>query len=316
MLACPPPLHCTAHVSTLSCSLYCPLFTLVYESLMSSFVARHLTSPLGLLVAVSFLLLVINILTRSQTTRPPSAIATTLSSMSATDTSPPPILALNLCLLPPPSTTIYQLAHLLNQRMHELDPQSFLYSDTRYAHVTVVQFYIDSTHYDAFLTDLRALLGPSSEVVSSFTPLHLTGIDIAPGPLQAGRYVPSLAITPAPQLTQLHTQLLALTNDYTITTPSLLSNTKLQSAFYTDSTAPLVDQPTTDWVSQFRTNAAFSHYFPHVTLGTCSVEGLEEVSALKDGGVGGENWIVDRLYVFQLGNTGTVRKQLAEVKFA
>ena len=46
------------------------------------------------------------------------------------------------------------------------------------------------------------------------------------------------------------------------------------------------------------------------------MEGLEEVSALKDGGVGGENWIVDRLYVFQLGNTGTVRKQLAEVKFA
>ena len=41
----------------------------------------------------------------------------------------------------------------------------------------------------------------------------------------------------------------------------------------------------------------------------------EKTEAYRGGGVGGDEWVADRLFVFQLGNSGTVRKQLAEIKF-
>ena len=288
---------------------------------MASPFTHHLTSPLGLLVALSVLLLLLNLATRQPSVNMTTP-ATTTTTTTTTPTTDPPILALNLCLIPPPSTTIHRLAHSLNQHMRALDSHSFIYSTTRYPHVTVVQCYINSTQLPALLHDLQSLLTSSAN--TAFTPLHLPAGDIAPGPVQDGRYVPSLAVPPTAQLTALHTQLLSLTLPYTLTTPP--PNAQLQSAFYTDSTAPLIDSGTTDWVATFRINAANEHYFPHITLGTCSVasNGLDELvkrrqqalsSSDGQGGVGGEEWVADQLYVFQLGNSGTVRKKLAEIAF-
>ena len=262
---------------------------------------------------LSILVLLLNLLTRQPTLNmtPPAATTTT----TTTTDSPPTILALNLCLLPPPTTTVYHLSHTLNHRLHTLDNQSFLYSATRHAHVTVVQCYIHSTQLPALLHDLQSFL--TSSATSSFTPLHLTAGDLAPGPLQAGRYVPSLAIPPTAQLTALHTQLLSIAQPYTLS--SLPPNHELQSAFYTDSSAAMIDVGTTEWVATFRSNAAYQHYFPHVTLGTCSESELPGIQTQKEEAMssssGGGEWVADRLYVFQLGNTGTVRKQLAEIKF-
>lgn len=278
----------------------------------------HLTSPLGLLVLLSILLLLLNLLTRQPALNMTTPAATTITTVTPTTASP--ILALNLCLLPPPSSTVYRLSHQLNGAMHELDSHSFLFSDTRHAHVTVVQCYIDSSQLSALLHDLQSFL--TSSATASFTPLQLTVGDLAGGPLQEGRYVPSLAIPPTDKLTAFHAQLLSVAEPYTLSNPP--PNAQLQSAFYTDHTAPRVDDGTTDWVATFRTNAAYDKYFPHVTLGTCEcseteLQGIQKqkVEAMNGsgGGVGGEQWLVDRLYVFQLGNTGTVRKQLAEIQF-
>ena len=296
--------------------------------LMYSVSYRQLTSPLGLLVLISVLLLLLNLLTRQPTLNMTTPATTTLTTVTpTTTTTTSPILALNLCLLPPPSSTAYRLAHLLNSAMHQLDARSFLYSDTRHAHVTVVQCYIHADQLPALLHDLQSLV--TSPTAASFTPLHLTVGDLATGPIQEGRYVPSLAIPHTPQLTALHTHLLTTAEPYTLTTPP--PNHQLQTAFYTDHTAPVIDNGTTDWVATFRTNAAYAHYFPHVTLGTCECgeEELQGIQKRKEeamasgssgsgsggGGVGGEEWVADRLYVFQLGNSGTVRKQLAEIKF-
>lgn len=278
---------------------------------------RHLTSPLGLLVLLSILLLLLNLLTRQPTFNMTTPAATTTSTDVMPDANAP-ILALNLCLLPPPSSTVYRLSHLLNGAMRQLDNKSFAYSDTRYAHVTVVQLYIDSTQLPALLHDLQAFL--TSSATSAFTPLHLTVGDLATGPIQEGRYIPSLAIPPTDKLTALHTQLLSVAEQYTLA--DVPDNAELQSAFHRDDTAPVIDEGTTSWVDSFRDNAAFERYFPHVTLGTCEcseteLQGIQKrkVEAMSGGGVGGEEWIADRLYVFQLGNSGTVRKQLAELKF-
>ena len=283
---------------------------------MLLFLRHQLTSPLGLLVLLSLLLLLLNLLTRQPAFNMTTPAGITTNTVNPTDSA---ILALNLCLLPPPSSTVYRLSHLLNDQMHKLDSHSFLYSDTRHAHVTVVQCYIDSAQLPALLRDLEASL-PSS-TTTSFTPLHLRAGDLASGPLQEGRYVPSLAIPPTQQLTAFHTKLLSIAEPYTLSNPS--PNAELQSAFYTDSSAPVIDSGTTDWVATFRTNAAYERYFPHVTLGTCAcseseLQGIQkrkEEALSGSGGVGGEEWLVDRLYVFQLGNTGTVRKQLAVIKF-
>ena len=278
---------------------------------------RHLTSPLGLLVLLSLLLLLLNLLARQPTFNMTSPAAATPPTAGTPDTDAP-ILALNLCLLPPPSSTVYRLAHLLNDARRQLDSASFVYSDTRYAHVTVVQLYVDSTKLPALLRDLRSHLTSAS--ASAFTPLRLTVGDLATGPIQDGRYVPSLAIPPTDALTALHTQLLSVAEQYTLPDPP--DNAGVQSAFYLDDSAPVADSGTTDWVRSFRQNAASERYFPHVTLGTCEcseaeLQGIQKrkVEAVSGGGVGGEEWVADRLYVFQLGNSGTVRKQLAEIKF-
>ena len=288
---------------------------------------RHITSPLGLLVVLSILLLLINLVTRQPSLNMTTPATTTATTTVTTTTTDSPILALNLCLLPPPSSTVYRLSHLLNERMHALDSGSFVYSATRHAHVTVVQCYVESARLPALLHDLQSFL--ASSATASFTPMHLTAGDLSTGPLQEGRYVPSLAIPPTEQLTAFHTQLLAIAEPHTLSNPP--PNTQLQSAFYTDDTAPLIDDGTSDWVATFRTNAAFGKYFPHVTLGTCACTEAElqtiqqqKVQAMASstgggsgsGSVGGDEWVVNRLYVFQLGNTGTVRKQLAEIKFA
>ena len=300
-----------SQLSFYACARLLPL--LMWYSL-----SRQLTSPLGLLVCLSILLLLLNLVTRQPTLNMTTPAATTITTV--TDTTTSSILALNLCLLPPPTSTVYRLAHSLNDAMHKLDSNSFVFSSTRYAHVTVVQCYIESHQLPALLHDLQAFL--TSPATSSFNPLHLSVGDLSTGPLQEGRYVPSLAIPPTNHLTTLHTHLLSITNPYTLHTPP--PNHLLQPAFYTDATAPTIDNGTTEWVATFRENAAFGKYFPHVTLGTCAcsegeLQGIQKQreQALNggSGGGGGEEWVVDRLYVFQLGNTGTVRKQLAEIKF-
>ena len=108
--------------------------------------------------------------------------------------SPSPLLAVNICLLPPPGHPIYERAHRLQSLMLSSYPSDYRFSSTRFAHVTLVQSYVDTAALPALIAALKEeVSGGESGAALTLTARS----DIVAGPIQEGHFVPSIAISPS-----------------------------------------------------------------------------------------------------------------------
>ena len=241
-----------------------------------------------------------------------SAPASSSSSDSAQQ-----IVAVNVCLLPPASHPLHERAVRYNELLHSLFPSSFLFSLTRRPHVTLVQAFV-------LTSSLPALVAVITAAVSSPSPslaVSLRGSELAAGPLQEGVYVPSIAIERTPELQRLHSLVLAAVHPFRVSA-SQSSAASLRSSFYREEGEADINDSTLQWVDRFELNSAEQRYFPHITIGTASEEALQKLrqqEAEEKTASGGQSaqseagWTVNRVSVFQLGNSGTVRKQMHEI---
>ena len=289
--------------------------------LTSSLLQRTLEgdpSPL-LIILVAALVLVSLCFYFTSSSVSTSSTLSTPSVMSVMSGSSSSLLAINVCLLPPPSHAIYQRAHRLQAVMQSVYPSEYAFSSTRYAHVTLVQSYIERTSLPQLLAALRAEL---SGVESSQSPLALSmKPELVPGPVQEGMLVPSIAITPSPALQRLHSRLLAAMQPFRVPSSSLAmaSVEERKAAFYREAGEVEIGQSIVDYVGQFEERSANARYYPHVSLGVVGEAAWTAVvrAEAETGGQwpadNSDPWTVDRVSVFQLGDWGTVRKQLEEL---
>ena len=284
---------------------------------LSSFLQRlHLHSPL-LFVLIAVLVVLIVFCSIAFPSRP--SLLPSLSSPSdmADSSSASPLLALNICLLPPPGHPIYERAHRLQSLLLSSFPSDYSFSSTRFAHVTLVQAYIEATALPALVAALKEEVS-AREASSGEAPLTVTmKSDLVGGSQQEGLFVPSIAIAPSPQLLSLHSRVMAVVRRFRVpsSSPLLQSVEGRRAAFYREAHEGPIGMPIVDYVGHFEEKSAGDRYYPHVSLGVVDETTLKALQAeeehRKDTHKGeGEGWTVENVFVFQLGNWGTVRKRL------
>ena len=78
--------------------------------------------------------------------------------------------------------------------------------------------------------------------------------------------------------------------------------------------------PIIDYVAQFEDKSGGSRYYPHVSLGVVDDAALQTLLTAEEEGQTershtgeGDGWAVESVFVFQLGDWGTVRKRLHDI---
>ena len=190
-------------------------------------------------------------------------------------------LAINIALLPPRSVMNKALA-INKQLVEHYGSEIVLSGDKRLPHITLSQAVIGEKTMAKAETILKV-------IASSFKPLQLRA------KLLQGRNDIQFEVSLSQELQALHAQVMAEFKG--------LVNYDARAEYFYDNA---ISQRTIDWVHNFTTNAAYDHYYPHITLGN---------GELRD--TGSElSFTAERLTIFQLGNYGTCRKLLVETKLS
>ena len=228
------------------------------------------------------------------------------------------VIAIDIALLPPQQHTLTVAVQQYNAILNE----SFHFDHSHYAHLTLIQMYMKRDRLPELVDEIQKLLSQIyNNNINNNKALVLTAttiqIDATPSP--TGSYGTMMLVSKTDALSTLQSALHTLVISYQIRTQGDTTN------FYTEGTSSLdttINPSTKTYVANFEMSSSLQSYLPHITIGFASdrseVERLQasERQMLKQlGSTGYGDWIPDRLYIFQLGNHGTCRKQLAEIKF-
>ena len=295
---------------------------------ISSFLQQLLLHSPSLFVLIAGVVVLLLFCFIALPSSPPLLSRLFTSSEMADPTSASSLLAVNICLLPPPGHPIYERAHRLQSVILSSYPSEYTFSSTRFAHVTLVQTYIEASALPALLTALKEELGTSggggTATHSSLGSLTLTTkSDLVAGPMQDGLFVPSIAIVPSPDLMALHSRAMGVARRFRVpsSSPLLQSVEVKRAAFYREAHEEAIGMPIIDYIGQFEEKSAGERYYPHVSLGVVDEPALkalqrhEEDNHKKGSEQQGEGqgWSVESVFVFQLGDWGTVRKRLGDI---
>lgn len=165
---------------------------------------------------------------------------------------PSPLLALDIAILLPPdaSTSV----ELLNTRL-SAPPEGFRFSARHLPHISLVQQFSPTT-------ELTVIEQTIADVVSKHPPIDLTLASIT-----TSQTTSSLTVTPSPVLDTLHRRLM---DQLAIFDVGLGDERAFINTDATPTDAARLRDIT--WVSQFRTEAAYDAFAPHVTLGVGAIK--------------------------------------------
>ena len=165
---------------------------------------------------------------------------------------PSPLLALDIAILLPPETSTS--VELLNTRL-SAPPEGFRFSARRLPHISLVQQFSPTT-------ELNVIEQTIAGVVSKHPPIDLTLASIT-----TSETTSSLTVTPSPVLDTLHRRLM---DQLAIFDVGLGDERAFINTDATPTDAARLRDIT--WVSQFRTEAAYDAFAPHVTLGVGTIK--------------------------------------------
>ena len=195
-----------------------------------------------------------------------------------TTASRPPLLALDVALLPPAACRP-RLADL-NAAL-DAPPHGFRFDATHLPHVTLAQQFAAADR----LADLVRRL---ADLVRAAAPLRLRSTG-----LSRGRTTSSLRLAPTAALTRLHAGVMDALLPFD-------AGPGDASAFHANGEPP---RPADlEWVSCFRDRAAYARFDPHITLGV----GAAPAAAIA------LDAVADRVALCHLGRYCTCRRVLAE----
>ena len=165
---------------------------------------------------------------------------------------PSPLLALDIAILLPPETSTS--VELLNTQL-SAPPEGFRFSARRLPHISLVQQFSPTT-------ELNVIEQTIAGVVSKHPPIDLTVASIT-----TSETTSSLTVTPSPVLDTLHRRLM---DQLAIFDVGLGDERAFINTDATPTDAARLRDIT--WVSQFRTDAAYDAFAPHVTLGVGAIK--------------------------------------------
>ena len=165
---------------------------------------------------------------------------------------PSPLLALDIAILLPPETSTS--VELLNTQL-SAPPEGFRFSARRLPHISLVQQFSPTT-------ELNVIEQTIAGVVSKHPPIDLTLASITNSETTS-----SLTVTPSPVLDTLHRRLM---DQLAIFDVGLGDERAFINTDATPTDAARLRDIT--WVSQFRTEAAYDAFAPHVTLGVGAIK--------------------------------------------
>ncbi len=155
----------------------------------------------------------------------------------------PNVYALDVALLLPP---ILQRQIIRLNSMLSPPPDGFLFNEYNLPHITLSQFFVTSTNY----SECQKVI---TSIADNFRP-----ISIRTGEVTRGQTASTIEIEPNESLIELHTQLMDKLKN-------LESELGDHSAFSSNSPSPRPAD--VKWVKQFRKQAAYNNFSPHVTVG-------------------------------------------------
>ena len=162
---------------------------------------------------------------------------------------PDTLLAIDVALLLPPAAQ--DVVTHLNARLTGM-PDGFRFDATHLPHVTLAQQFVPAA-------DLSLVAAEVGAVVASFAPLPLAAERLASSGLTT-----SLVLGETQPLAALHVRLMDRLAPFDVTAGGA-------EAFFTGDEPPRSRD--VEWVTRFRTAAAYGSFEPHVTLGAGVLEG-------------------------------------------
>lgn len=187
------------------------------------------------------------------------------------------LLAVDVALLLP--SEVQNRVSRINARLSG-PPEGFRFDSSHLPHVTLVQQFVPAADLPLVTTEVGAVL-------SSFAPLTLTTERLASNGLTT-----SLVLGATQTLGAVHTRLMDRLAPFDMTAGGA-------DAFVTDGEPPRTRD--VEWVTRFRTAAAYRSFKPHVTLGAGVLD--EPAPALR--------FAADEVALCQLGRFCTCRRVLA-----
>lgn len=163
---------------------------------------------------------------------------------------PSPLLALDIAILLPPAASVS--VELLNKQL-SAPPDGFRFSARHLPHISLVQQFSPTT-------ELTVIEQTIADVVSKHPPIDLTLASIA-----TSETTSSLTVTPSPVLDTLHRRLMDQLAIFDLGLGD-------ERAFINTDATDAARRRDITWVSQFRTEAAYDAFAPHVTLGVGAIK--------------------------------------------
>ena len=158
------------------------------------------------------------------------------------------LLAVDVALLLPPDAR--EVAARLNARLAG-PPDGFRFDAGHLPHVTLAQQFVPAA-------DLPLVAAEAGDVLASFAPLKLTA-----GRFASSGPTTSLALAATRPLATLHARLMDRLAPFDVTAGGA-------EAFLADGEPPRARD--VEWVTRFRTAAAYGSFEPHVTLGAGALD--------------------------------------------
>ena len=154
----------------------------------------------------------------------------------------PQLVALDVAILPPPE--VNDLAIALSGGLPPDESEGLKLDSTRMPHVTLTQQFVELEHVDEVCRSVGAVLEEQT-----LLPLRITGAE------RHGRTV-WLAVEPTEELASLHARLMGVLEP-------LEQRNGGPGAFIGET----VREADVAWVTNYRRNASFARFTPHVSLG-------------------------------------------------
>ncbi len=187
------------------------------------------------------------------------------------------LVAVDAAILLPPAAQ--QVVAQLNARLAP-PPDGFRFDADHLPHVTLAQQFVPAA-------DLRLVTAEIGAVLASFPPLTLTAERLA-----SSGTTTSLVLAPTRPITDIHTRLMDRLAAFDMTAGGA-------NAFLANGEAPRARD--VEWVTRFRTAAAYGSFEPHVTLGVGALDSPAPVL----------EFAADAVALCRLGRFCTCRRKLA-----
>lgn len=210
-----------------------------------------------------------------------------------------PVTAIDIGL--EPDATMVNHAEAVNAKLRSVFPKGFSLDATHHPHITMLQRYVRTADLDKVYSAASKVFishNVTSFKLKAYKYYYFTDKSIP------GLGLSNIVVQTTPELIKLQQDLIDAVAPYTVATGTA-------AAFVTTPAEPEINEPTIHYVEVYVPEHSGEHVLLHVTIGLAPTEYLDKMLAEPFPGF---TFAASGASVFHLGNYGTARAKLKELK--